>query len=52
MGKVVDEISYYWWALNRWIENSDSQDWTHVCVVLLVVGVICMRGFKGRLNAR
>ena len=52
MGKVVDEVLNYWSALMSWIENSDSQDWTYVCVVLLVVGVICMRGFKGQLNAR
>lgn len=37
-------------AFERFAVRMDSGDWTIAAVVMMVIGVVCMRGLKGKTN--
>ena len=42
-------ISASWSSITKLVQTADRTDWYVAGIVVLVIGVICMRGFKARL---
>ncbi|MCS7305973.1 MAG: hypothetical protein NZ602_12815 [Thermoguttaceae bacterium] len=40
----------YYRQMQRWILEMEIRDWVWVFLLVLVIGLICMRGLGGRLS--
>jgi hypothetical protein len=47
---MADMVYQYLDQLTRYAGNFDRQHWVLLSVVVLVMGLICMRGFGSRTN--
>ena len=47
---MVDRIWHYFDVVTRFATQLDRQQWVILSFVVLVVGMICLRGFGSRTN--
>ncbi len=45
-----DFVLPYWKTLLKSVDRMETTHWVVVCVVVLAIGAICMRGFGKRTN--
>ena len=43
-------MSHLWRDAMRYIDRLDTQEWMFVLVGMIVLGLVCMRGFGSRSN--
>jgi hypothetical protein len=47
---MIDQVWHYVYLVTRYAERLDRQQWIAISVLVLVVGLITMRGFGSRSN--
>lgn len=43
-------MQQYYHHILRFVEQMDTQEWAMAVVVVIIVGIVCMRGFGSRSN--